>query len=269
MATATIRQPLGSSNAGLTLTAYAKGGVSTLTVSVTEPDGDGEYVATFTVANSTAYRWWMEDVGGSIWAEGDFAVDASGTVTTLATLQSTATTTAASAATAATQAGQANTKLTDGSALTTPKDASITSNKFAAGATVPRVTLVDTTTTNTDMRGTDSALLALNYTAPLNAAGTRAALGMASANFDTQVGGLLTSTAFTTYAPATGTALAAVGVEASQANTKLTNIVDGTAPVVATNAAGEEYAIPSDVEVTVDGGTTRNIVIRPIETRAS
>jgi hypothetical protein len=36
--------------------------------------------------------------------------------------------------------------------------------------TVARVTLVDTTTTNTDMRGTDNALLAASYTAPNNAA---------------------------------------------------------------------------------------------------
>lgn len=35
--------------------------------------------------------------------------------------------------------------------------------------TVAQVTLVDTVTTNTDMRGTDDALLAANYTAPDNA----------------------------------------------------------------------------------------------------
>lgn len=34
--------------------------------------------------------------------------------------------------------------------------------------TIARVTLVDTVTTNTDMRGTDNALLAANYTAPAN-----------------------------------------------------------------------------------------------------
>lgn len=44
-----------------------------------------------------------------------------------------------------------------------------------------RVTLVDTTTTNTDMRGTDNA-------STLDAAGIRAAIGLASANLDTQLG---------------------------------------------------------------------------------
>ncbi len=41
-------------------------------------------------------------------------------------------------------------------------DGSIVSATFGAGATIPRCTLVDTTTTNTDMRGTDSAATAAN-----------------------------------------------------------------------------------------------------------
>lgn len=87
---------------------------------------------------------------------------------------------------------------------------------------VERVVLVDTTTTNTDMRGTDDAMLAASYTAPdnaditaiktktdqfvftianqvdsnalsggggggLDAAGVRSAVGLASANLDTQL----------------------------------------------------------------------------------
>lgn len=44
---------------------------------------------------------------------------------------------------------------------------SLVTATFAAGATVPRVTLVDTCTTNTDMRGTDSAALAATWTATL------------------------------------------------------------------------------------------------------
>lgn len=52
-----------------------------------------------------------------------------------------------------------------------------------AGAVV-NVDLVDTTTTNSDMRGTDGA----NTAAPLDAAGIRTALGLASANLDTQLG---------------------------------------------------------------------------------
>ena len=45
-----------------------------------------------------------------------------------------------------------------------------------ASGHVERVVLVDTTTTNTDMRGTDNALLASSYTAPLSTAGTAAAV---------------------------------------------------------------------------------------------
>lgn len=43
-------------------------------------------------------------------------------------------------------------------------DGAIDTATFAAGTTIPRCTLVDTTTTNTDMRGTDGAMLA--YTQP-------------------------------------------------------------------------------------------------------
>jgi len=45
-----------------------------------------------------------------------------------------------------------------------------------ASGHVSRVVLVDTTTANSDMRGTDNALLAASYTAPLNTAGTAAAV---------------------------------------------------------------------------------------------
>jgi len=45
-----------------------------------------------------------------------------------------------------------------------------------ASGHVSRVVLVDTTTANSDMRGTDDALLAASYTAPLNTAGTAAAV---------------------------------------------------------------------------------------------
>lgn len=48
---------------------------------------------------------------------------------------------------------------------------------------------IGTVTTNTDMRGTDGA----NTTTPLSAAGTRTALGMASANLDTQLAALPTT----------------------------------------------------------------------------
>jgi len=45
-----------------------------------------------------------------------------------------------------------------------------------ASGHVSRVVLVDTTTVNSDMRGTDNALLAASYTAPLTTAGTAAAV---------------------------------------------------------------------------------------------
>lgn len=59
-----------------------------------------------------------------------------------------------------------------------------------AGA-VDNVTTVATTTTNTDMRGTDGA----NTVTPLTAAGVRAAVGLAAANLDTQLGTLATAAA--------------------------------------------------------------------------
>ena len=109
-----------------------------------------------------------------------------------------------------------------------------------ASGHVSRVTLVDTTTTNSDMRGTNNALLAASYTAPANAdvsaiktvtdkldtalildgsvwqftinalenaptggggggldaAGVRAAIGLASANLDTQLADLPTVAEF-------------------------------------------------------------------------
>jgi hypothetical protein len=92
---------------------------------------------------------------------------------------------------------------------------------------VSRVTLVDTTSVNSDMRGTDNALLAASYTAPnnaginsiaanlvtvndnvlsrlaassyitpLSASETRSALGLASANLDTQLADLPTVSEF-------------------------------------------------------------------------
>lgn len=95
----------------------------------------------------------------------------------------------------------------------------VAANYFDPAAdTVARVTLVDTTTTNTDMRGTDGAALAsaytaaraakldnldaavssrlasASYTAPLDAAGIRTAVGLGAANLDTQFAALPTAT---------------------------------------------------------------------------
>lgn len=56
-----------------------------------------------------------------------------------------------------------------GYSLTQPFPSNFSSLGINASGHVSRVTLVDTTTTNTDMRGTDNALLASGYTAPANA----------------------------------------------------------------------------------------------------
>jgi hypothetical protein len=50
------------------------------------------------------------------------------------------------------------------------------------GATIPNVTLVATTTTNTDMVGTDNALLSASYTAPDNAGITANGVAIAALN---------------------------------------------------------------------------------------
>ena len=67
------------------------------------------------------------------------------------------------------------------------------------GARVPNVTLVDTTTTNTDMRGTDGALLASSYTAPpsaaTNATAVRSELSTELARIDATIGSRSTLTA--------------------------------------------------------------------------
>jgi len=67
---------------------------------------------------------------------------------------------------------------------------------ITAEGAVSNVVLVATTTTNTDMRGTDNALLAATYLAPLDAAGTRSAVGLAAANLDAQLADLPTVAEF-------------------------------------------------------------------------
>jgi len=67
------------------------------------------------------------------------------------------------------------------------------------GARVPNVTLVDTTTVNSDMRGTDNALLAASYTAPpsaaTNATAVRSELSTELARIDATIGSRSTLTA--------------------------------------------------------------------------
>ena len=68
------------------------------------------------------------------------------------------------------------------------------------GARIPNVTLVDTTTTNTDMRGTDNALLAASYTAPpsaaTNATAVRSELSTELARIDATISSRLASVSY-------------------------------------------------------------------------
>jgi hypothetical protein len=87
----------------------------------------------------------------------------------------------------------------DDGVLTAAKFSGVFPANFAslginASGHVSRVTLVDTTTANTDMRGTDDALLAASYTAPLDAAGVRGAVGLAAADLDDQLDAMPTAT---------------------------------------------------------------------------
>jgi hypothetical protein len=69
------------------------------------------------------------------------------------------------------------------------------------GAIIPNVTLVATTTTNTDMVGTDNALLAASYTPPDNASITSI---LADTNeLQLNQGNWVTATGFSTFNPAT------------------------------------------------------------------
>lgn len=91
----------------------------------------------------------------------------------------------------------------------------ITTAAFAAGTTLPRVTLVETTETNSDMRGTDNALLASTFTTfrtaysdaragymdKLNVTGILAHTDNAD-SFKADVSGLLTTAAFNAADPA-------------------------------------------------------------------
>jgi hypothetical protein len=66
-----------------------------------------------------------------------------------------------------------------GYALTQAFPSNFASLGITGDGYVSRVVLVDTTTTNTDMRGTDSALLAASYTAPLDSTQTQASAAAA------------------------------------------------------------------------------------------
>jgi hypothetical protein len=96
-----------------------------------------------------------------------------------------------------------------------------------------RVVLVDTTTTNTDMRGTDNALLAASYTAPLTTAGTAEAVWNALLASYTTAGSfgarVVRSTNSNNSLQLTGSNHAAADVHAFQSDVLTDAAIDATA----------------------------------------
>jgi hypothetical protein len=144
-------------------------------------------------------------------------------------------------------------------------------------AVVPRVTLTDTTTTNTDMRGTDGA----NTATPLDAAGTRTALGLASANLDAQIADLptvaefdartLLSAEYFVVADYTapldaGSTRTALGLASANLDTQLSTIdtvVDGIATEVGKIPKSATALTSGQVRHSIAGGSAANITIGP------
>ena len=94
-------------------------------------------------------------------------------------------------------------------------DGAIDSATFASGCTLPRCTLVDTTTTNADM---------------INAGGIRSAVGLASASLDTQlsaIAGYIDTEIATVISQTTAASIrSAVGLSSANLDTQLTTIDD-------------------------------------------
>jgi hypothetical protein len=110
---------------------------------------------------------------------------------------------------------------------TTTQSAISALNDFdPANDIVARVTLVDTTTTNTDMRGTDNAMLAVSYTAPDNAS---ILLILADTNeLQTNQGNWITATSVT-VSDKTGFSIAPTGLDLVTAwTTNITGNLSGT-----------------------------------------
>jgi hypothetical protein len=141
-------------------------------------------------------------------------------------------------------------------------------------ATLARVTLVDTTTTNTDMRGTDGAITSLSGIATatnvsdaqtaiinqgnsawitatgfLDAAGTRSAIGLATANLDTQLGDVPTNAeleartlASADYATATSLDDLPTNAELATALDDLPTAIENADALLGRNVAGGSSA---------------------------
>jgi hypothetical protein len=110
-----------------------------------------------------------------------------------------------------------------------------------ASGHVSRVTLVDTTTTNTDMRGTNNALLAASYMAPPSVVAIRTEIDTNSTKLDVAVGTRLASASYT----APPTAIANATAVRSELATELSRI-DTT---VSSRLAGASYAAPDNAGI--------------------
>lgn len=109
-----------------------------------------------------------------------------------------------------------------------------------SGGAVSNVTLVDTTTTNTDMRGTDSAMLASSYTAPDNVSITSI---LADTNeLQSNQGNWLTATGFNTVAPDNASIAAILTDTSITIPTQISGLNDLSAADVWTTQLTESYA---------------------------
>lgn len=158
---------------------------------------------------------------------------------------------------------------------------------FDSGADVPVVTIADTVAgavrmeLATELARLDAAvssrLATSGYTAPLDAAGVRTAVGLASANLDTQLGDLPTAAEAATAVWAAGTrTLTSSGSGIGEED--IADIVDGisealTAPGFAASVSIQEgtYATVADVEARLSAYGVTNLadLIDPDGTRDS
>lgn len=113
-----------------------------------------------------------------------------------------------------------------------------------AGA-VSNVDLVDTCTSNTDMRGTEGA----NTTAPLTAAGVRTAVGLATANLDTQFGDVSTQASVDAVKVDT----AAVLIDTADMQPKLGTPTGASVSADIAAVKADTAAVLVDTSTTLDG----------------
>lgn len=159
-----------------------------------------------------------------------------------------------------------NTGTLAGAATVVLTDASLTSAKFAAGATIPRCTLVDTTTTNTDMRGTDNAALAATALSTAQWTNTLATnLGTTNStvatNLDATISSRLASASYAA-APSAATNASAVRTELTSELLVMTRL--GTAIAL----DGSVYQFTTNALENAPGGST-SVSIMPVSGSAT